>query len=582
MFLVIGGTVFLMFAASLLLVLFVGRGPSVPKGATLVLRVGGDPADVAPNDVVSYLRRQSAPTVESIVNALHMAKVDSRIERVLLEPTGFTSAYWGKIQEIRDAVVDFRASGKPVYAFLQYGADRDYYLATAADKIFLMPSGSLAVNGVATYEVFLRGTLDKIGVYPDLHHIGDYKTATNTFTQTGYTPAHREMDASLTKSFYDEIVRVIAESRHKDADAVRQIMDQGPLVPQAALDAGLIDGVAYEDEVSRDLRVATGTAGNAAQIDADQYGLVDPTSLGLDKGPRVAVLYLNGEITDGTSGYDPVNGPVVGSDTVAQYVREIRKDSSIRAIVLRIDSPGGSATASDEIWHELTLARHDNPNRPIVASMSDLAASGGYYVAVAAQAIVAQPGTLTGSIGIFGGKYVTGGLYEKLGANLDSTSQGRFAEMDSPARPYTPDEAKAVDAELHAFYAQFVQKVADARGRTPAQIDAVGQGRVWTGRQAVAQGLVDQVGGMDRAIALAKERAHIPATSGVQLVVYPPPKTFLELLSDTLNGGATQQGAAMRALFTTEEASVLKLVRGPFAIFRRGEPLALMPETFIR
>jgi protease-4 len=569
-----------MFALSMLLFFLVGRGPAVPSGATLVLRVGGDPAEIAPNDVVSYLRRQSTPTVSSIVRTLHMAKVDSRIERVLLEPTGFTSAYWGKVQEIRDAVADFRTSGKPVYAFLQYGADRDYYLATAADKIFLMPSGSLDVNGVATYEVFLRGTLDKVGVYPDLHHIGDYKTAPNTLTETGYTPAHREMDESLSRSLYDEIVRVVAESRHKAPDQVRQVMDRGPLLPEAALDAGLIDGVAYEDEVSRDLRVATGTPENASQITADQYGAVDQTSLGLNRGPRVAVLYLTGEIIDGKSGFDPLNGAVMGSDTVAEYLRSIRGDSRVRAVVLRIDSPGGSATASDAIWHELMRTRQDDPNRPIVASMGDLAASGGYYVAMAAQAIVAQPSTLTGSIGIFGGKYVTGGLYEKLGAHIDSASFGRFAEMDSPARPYTPDELKALDGQLRAFYDQFVRKAADARGRTVEQIDAVGQGRVWTGRQAVDEGLVDEVGGMDRAIALAKERAHIPADSGVELVVYPPRKTFVELLADSLNG--TTQGAAIRSALTTEEASVLRMVRGPFALFRRGEPLALMPQLMVQ
>src|SRR5215216_784162 len=218
-----------------------GREPAVPSNTTLVLRVGGSLAELAPNDVYGYLRGSKAPTVRSLVENLRKAKVDSRVRGVLLKPTGFESPFWAKVQEVREAVLDFRKSGKPIYAYLEYGGDREYYLATAADKVFLMPSAALDLTGVATYELFLRGTLDKIGAYPDLHHIGDYKTAVNTFTEKGYTAAHKEMDESLNRDLYQQIVRGIADGRKKDEADVRRAIDDGPFLPEDALRAGLVD-----------------------------------------------------------------------------------------------------------------------------------------------------------------------------------------------------------------------------------------------------------------------------------------------------------------------------------------------------
>jgi protease IV len=275
---------------------------------------------------------------------------------------------------------------------------------------------------------------------------------------------------------------------------------------------------------------------------------------------------------------------VAGSDTLIEYIRQARKDGSVRAIVLRIDSPGGSASASDAIWRELMLARNEKSDRPLVASMSDLAASGGYYIAMPAQVIVAQPSTLTGSIGIFGGKVVTGGVYNKLGMNIESTSIGKRAEINSPARPYNQDELKKLQEQLQSFYDDFVEKVATSRHTTPEQIDALAQGRVWTGRQAKQNKLVDELGGLDRAIALAKQRAKIPADSSVEIVVYPPRKSFYELLSDQLSG--TGESAAVSAWLNASlskgELEVLRSMRGPLTLFRRGEVLALMPSTFLR
>jgi protease IV len=580
LFTVLGIAVFISIAGFALLYVLFGREPAVPSRSTLVLNVGGDLSEMEPADVVAYLRGGKRPTVRGVIDNLRKAKVDTRVRAVLLKPTGFTSPFWSKVQEIREAVIDFRKSGKPIYAYLEYGGDREYYLATAADKVFLMPSSPLDLVGVATYQLFLRGTLDKIGATPDLHHIGTYKTAVNTFTQKGYTPAHREMDESLNRDLYEQIVRGIADGRKKHDEEIRALIDDGPFMPEDALRAGLVDDIAYEDQVDEKLRGGD----RVTRLDGDDYARVSLTSLGLNKGPRIGVIYAAGAITSGKSGFDPVNGAVAGSDTLVEYIRRARRDNSLRAIVVRIDSPGGSAAASDAIWRELTLTRQEKTDRPLIASMSDLAASGGYYIALPAQVIVAEPSTLTGSIGIFGGKIVTGGVYEKLGARIESTSVGKHAEINSPARPYNPDELKKLQEQLQAFYDQFVEKAADSRHTTPEKIDALAQGRVWTGRQAKQNRLVDELGGLDDAIAIAKQRAKIPAESEVELVVYPPRKSFYEIVSDELTGSRESRAVSawLSANLSNGELDILRAVRGPLGLFRRGEPLALMPFTFLR
>ena len=388
------------------------------------------------------------------------------------------------------------------------------------------------------------------------------------------------MDESLNRDLYDQIVRGIADGRKKKEQDIRDLIDDGPFMPEDALRAGLVDDVMYEDQVDEKL----GGSERAARMDGDDYARISLASLGLNKGPRIAVIYAAGAITSGKSGFDPVNGAVAGSDTLIEYIRRARRDSSLRAIVLRIDSPGGSASASDAIWRELIVARQEKADRPLVASMSDLAASGGYYIAMPAQVIVAQPSTLTGSIGIFGGKFATGGTYEKLGARIESTSIGKHAEINSPVRPYSPEELKKLQEQLQSFYDQFVEKVADSRHTTPEKIDALAQGRVWTGRQAKQNRLVDELGGLDDAIAIAKQRAKIPAESEVELVIYPPRKSFYEIVSDELSGSRDSRAVAawLTANLSTGELEILRAVRSPLGLFRRGEPLALMPVTFIR
>jgi protease-4 len=578
----LGIAVFLSFAAFGALYFFLGRAPAVPSRAMLILDVGGDLAESAPADVVTFIRGARTPTVRTIVETMRKAKTDSRVSALLLEPTGFSAPYWGKVQEIRDAVLDFKSSGKPVYAYLQYADERNYYLATAADRIFLMPSAPLDLTGVATYAVFLRGTFDKLGIVPDMHHIGDYKTAINAYTEKTYTAAHKEMDESLNRDLFEQIVRGVAEARRKTDEEVRGLIDEGPFLADAALRAGLIDEIGYHDQVEDRLREDHGT--DMTALKSEDYARARPRPFGrANRAPRVAVIYASGAIVDGKGGFDPLNGEMVGSDTLVEAIRSARKDNAVRAIVLRVDSPGGSATASDAIWRELMLAKQEKANRPLVVSMSDLAASGGYYIAMPAETIVAQPSTLTGSIGIFGGKLVPAGLYEKIGANVESTSIGRNAEMGSPARPFNQSELQKVQEQLQAFYSQFVRKAAESRHTTPEQLDRLAQGRVWTGRQAKENGLIDELGGLDRALAIAKDRAKIPADSDVELVTYPRPKTFFEMVNDTVSGSSDRAISAwVSSHLSSDEIAALRALRGSTGMFRRGELLALMPLTYLR
>ena len=562
-----------MSAAGLLFAfLLVGREPQVGGNSTLVLKVGGDLEEVEPGGVLGQFI-EAPPTVRSVVDALRKAKVDRRVSSVIIRPTS-TAALWGKVQEVRDAIVDFRTSGKPIVGYLEYGGEQEYYLASACDKVFLMPTASLDLNGLASYELFLRGALDKIGAYPDALHIGEYKTAANTFTEKSFTPSHREMAESLNSDLYDQLVVGIANGRHKSETEVRKLIEHGPFLPEDAVRAGLIDDVAYEDELDDKVKLAPGSV---KFLSHDDYRHVSPASMGLNRGPRIAVIYAVGIIASGESSFDSPQGSVAGSDTIVEYLRKARSDNSIRAIVLRIDSPGGSAIASDVIWREVQLTR---AVKPVVASMSDVAASGGYYIAMPAHWIVAEPATLTGSIGVVLVKFVMEGTYDKLGINVESVSEGKYAEMYSSTRPFTPEERKKVQEHMQATYDAFVEKAAAGRNTTPERIDTVAQGRVWTGQQAKGLGLVDELGGLERALAAAKTKANIRPDAEVELVVYPPKRSIYELLRDPL--GSSGGMARLAALLGIRDPKAVAALTAPLQLFRRGEPLALMPNVFVR
>ena len=556
------------------MLMFVSGGPDVATHSTLVLRVPGSLGETEQADLLGQWLH-TPPTVRSIVDNLRKAKVDDRIDRVVLVPS-IGGGLWAKVQEVRDAVLDFKTSGKPIDAFLEYGGEQEYYLATACDRIFLMPVSPLDLNGVASYELFFRNALDKIGAEPDLLQIGDYKTAANTYTEAGHTPANREMSEWLNRDLYEQLIDGIADARKMSGDQVRSLVDQGPFLPQEAVRLGLVDDLAYEDEVE-----ANGTTegdADVARLEGEDYRQITLDSLGLNRGPKVAVIYAVGTIASGSSGSDTSGESVVGSDTLVKYIRLARDDDDIKAIVLRIDSPGGSAIASDVIWRELSIARE---RKALVASMSDVAASGGYYIAMPAHAIVAQPATITGSIGVVSGKFVLAGTFEKLGFDIETTSTGRFADMNSPVRRYDEAERGKMMEMMEEVYEQFISKAAEGRGVTPDEIDAIGRGRVWTGRQALGHGLVDELGGLDQAIIRAKRHAGIDADATVELVVYPPKKSFFEILNDPF-GAVDGSEAALRMLAGRDGAATVRAAATRLDLFRRGEPLTLMPNIFLR
>ena len=564
--------------AMTLMYLVVGRSPRVASSSTLILRPSGDLPEIIP-DVVLPIRDGHALTVRGYVDVIRKAKHDRRVSRVLVKPGSLDSPFWAKVQEVREALTDFRTSGKPVYAFLEYGGNKEYYLASAADKVFLLPTATLDLTGLASYEVFLRGTFDMVGTYPDFLHVGDFKTAVNTLTEKTFTPAHREMSESLNSDQFHQLVRAIADSRGKPEDDVRALIDRGPFQPEEALRVGLVDDLAYEDELDdvADLDLS-------AEIDVEDYARVTWDAIGVSRRARIAVVNAVGTIVSGESGFDPVNGAVLGSDSLVEQIREAR-DSGAKAMVVRIDSPGGSSTASDVIWRELMITK--DKGLPVVVSMSDLAASGGYYMAAAGDVIVAQPGTLTGSIGVYTGKFVTGGTFDKLGANIESVTRGRFADMYSPDRRFTDDEREKVLESMQATYDHFVERVADSRHLPPEKVDAVGQGRVWTGRQAREIGLVDELGGLMTAVAAAKQRAKIPADEEVELDVYPRTRGFFEVLSEQFESpaGALRNRTTAETLITLlgpRDRRALAALLAPSRLFRAGELLAHMPYVFVR
>jgi protease-4 len=551
----------------LVLSMMVAAPPPVPSNATLYLPVKAPFPEVASFDLVSQLVQRPA-TLRDTLEAIRKAKRDSRVKALVITPSA-GGALWAQLQEVRTAIEDFKTSNKPVTAFLESGGGQEYYVASAADRVVMMPAGQLDLAGVATYELFFRGTLDKLGVTPDLLHIGDYKTAANTFTEKGFTKEHLEMSKSLNRDWYDEMVRAIATSRKRTVEEIRAVIDDGPFLAEAAKKAGLVDALLYEDQLDDEKPIA-----GTQRLDSQTFAQVPASGDGWTPGARIAVLYAVGAIASGKSSFDGA-GLVVGSDTFAEWLRKIRIDSSVRAAVIRIDSPGGSAIASEVIWRELMLTRD---KMPVIVSMGDVAASGGYYMAVPAHVIVAEPGTLTGSIGVVTGKFVLDEALGNLGMTTGSVSDGRNAEIYSPFRPFTATERTRVQEQMRATYDLFVSRVAQGRKSTSEKIDAVGQGRVWTGRQARERGLVDEIGGLDRAIQLAKEHAKLDVKKDVSLLVYPQPPSIFDLLANPLGA----PGTGLDVFLSRSNARAIGATALIMQLYRRGEPLMLMPNVFVR
>ena len=549
----------------------VGRGPTVESNSVLWLRIPDNLTEHEPNYFLGQLLTGRRDTVGSVVEALRKAKVDNRISAVVVMPG--QQALWGKVQEIRDAILDFRESGKVAVAYLEYGGGQPYYLATACDQIYLTPTSPLDLVGVTTYGLFLRDALDKVGIYPDMLRAGDYKTASNLYTENTFTPEHREMIEALNRDLYEQLVEGIAQSRKMTTSDVRAVIDEGPLLPDEAVEHGLIDALLYDDELEAELLV---NGDELQRLEYSDYRQVEPRSLGLNRGPTIAVVYGVGTITFGQGGADVTGSDVMGSETMVEAIRDAREDDSVRAIVFRIDSPGGVAIASDIIWRELALAAED---KPLIASMSDVAASGGYYIAAPTHLIVAQPATLTGSIGVVGGKLVIGGTLEKLGVNIEGVSDGQHADLNSPVTPFSDEGRAKIQNQIDTIYARFLDVAAKGRGMTPEAVHEVGQGRIWTGQQAKDLGLVDELGGLGRAVELAKMAAGIDKDSEVRIIYYPRPRSFLKQLRSS---PFIQTADARAAFVDTPYGRLWAAATISLRLFRMGQPLVLMPFTHVQ
>ena len=551
--------------------------PTIRDNSVLTLRVSGELPDYSPDDPFKKYFGGPDQSLTGLVMQFKKAKVDKRIKAILLD-VNMSGVGWGKAEEIRDAIADFRSSGKPVYAYLEFGLNKEYFIATACDKIFVPPPGELFINGLAADVMFFRGSLDKLGIYPDIYQIGKYKSAGDMFTQKQMTDAHREYINSMLDDLFYRYVNTIAQARKKSPEEVRGLIDNAPYNAMQAKDAGLIDEAMYRDEVEKQLKQMLGQkeTDTLAAVRGGEYRDVSPESLGLNKGERLAVIYASGTIDSGTSQNSPSGEQSIGSDTVAKALNDAAADKTIKAIVLRVDSPGGSGLASDIIWRAVEQA---NAKKPVVVSMSDVAASGGYYISASAAKIVAQPSTITGSIGVVAGKPVMRGFYDWLGLSNEYVLRGKTAGMFRVTEKFSDEERTKFEEWIKTtYYRDFIPKVAKGRSKDPEYIDSVAQGRVWTGSQARERGLVDEFGGLDKAIEVAKQLAKIPADKGVERVILPYPTTFLQQLLNTSDNSNTQV-QQQRAVFAALPDDARRALRFMALMDRmkNGESMLVMP-----
>ncbi|SDR78479.1 signal peptide peptidase A. Serine peptidase. MEROPS family S49 [Friedmanniella luteola] len=498
--------------------------PSLPGTRTpllLELDLTDLPVDPDPGDPLARLRTRGKRLLRPTLRALHEAADDPRVAGLVARVGG--PLPWAAAQELRIGVQAFAASGKPTVAWAEsFGEVADtasYVLATAFGTVWLQPGGGVGLLGVAAETTFLGGALAKLGVQPEFEQRHEYKNAVDTFTRTGFTEAHRASLEGLTSSLLDEAVGRVAAGRGLGEERVRELVDTGPRTAAEALEVGLVDRLGYRDQVYAALRAEVGE--EAELLFADRWSPRRTLpALPWSKPGRVALVRAHGGIGSGRSRRGPM-GRQLGSDSVAAELRAALADDQVKAVVLHVDSPGGSAVASETIWREVCRVRESG--RTVVVSMGALAASGGYYIAAPADVIVALPATLTGSIGVFGGKFVVSDLLDRAGLTTGAVQQGEHARMYSSRRPFGEQERERLAATVDAIYDDFVGKVAAGRGRPVAEVEPLARGRVWTGREARERGLVDELGGLQDAVRIARERAGLPDDAPVGPAVHLPP-----------------------------------------------------------
>jgi len=552
--------VLLVFLGGILLLVilfqFRDRPPEIASNSVLVVRLEGEIPEKPAMEVPFVENPRAAVTVASVWTALRRAAQDSRIRAVVLEPEGL-SVGWAKLEEMRSDVEQFRKSGKPVFAYLRNPSAREYYLALAAGRIYLGPEDPLMLKGMRAEILYFRNTLAKIGVSVDVEHDGKYKDFGDMFTRSEMSPETKEVLNSMLDELYGNLVDRIATARRKQPDQVRALIDQGPFSATDALEAGLVDELRFEDQMWGELRQRL-QIGEPNKLALARYLKASPRTV-----PRnhFALVVAEGDIVRGDPSDD--GGEGLTSYGFDKLLREAASDPLVKGILVRIDSPGGEVTASDEMWREMSLA---NRKKPLVISMSDVAASGGYYMAMTGAPVVAYPETETGSIGVVFGKPNLHGLYDKLGITKDSLQRGRNAQIDSDYTSLDQDQRALMQRGIDQSYHEFVAKVASARHRPIADIEPVAQGRVWLGSQAKPRGLVDELGGLDTAVTLLKKKVGIAASEDVGLLLYPGRRNLLDLWLKRSQDDPLE--TRLRAVFG----------HVPFRAWMRGGLLRMMPE----
>ncbi len=529
-FAVLGIVASILFVLLLMVVFTVSSPVSIPGKVILEVNMSSGFPEYVSEEPVSRAVFGHPFTLRDLVDALDRASYDSRVTGLVAKAGGQLGL--AQIQEIRSAVKKFRRSGKPAVVYtesfgeLQSG-NGSYYLATAFDEIYLQPTGMLGLMGLSSEAMFLKGAMDKLGVVAKGGQREEYKNAYNQYTQTEYTRHHLEATSSILDAQFGQILDGIAESRGLPLSDLRQSIDNGPFFAEEALEMDLVDGLGYRDEAVEKIREITG--GRAKTFSIRTY--LQGAGRRNNKGEEIALIYTNGTILSGGSGYDPIiSGEIAGAATVARAFRDA-VDKDVSAIIMRINSPGGSHIASDVIRREIIRAREKGI--PVITSMGDVAASGGYYIAAETDRILAQPGTLTGSIGVYGFKLVTKELWEKFGISWDSYQTSKNANAFSFIEDFSSDQLEIFQAGLDRIYEDFTGKVSRGRNIPLENVLEIAKGRVYTGERAVEIGLVDEVGGYPEAIAAAKEAAMIPEDSPVKIRIFPRERSTFELLFES-------------------------------------------------
>jgi len=514
-------SIILIIVVVLAVTIYLARSGRIPAGSVLLIDLSGPVEEQKPTGFLAALFGNDILVLHNVLDAIDAAKTDPRVTGVVMKIYN-PEARWGKLQEIRQHLVDFRASGKPSLCLLggDFNPNRDYFVATGCQQIWLVPTAPLGVTGLMTQSTFYRGVFDKLKIVPEFYHIAEYKTAANQYMEKKYTPAHKEMAESLMQSTYGQYLDGIAQGRKVDRAKVEALVAAGPLTAHEALDGKLVDKLGYFDEVQKFFRERSG---GWRPVGLDRY----VKQLRNEGEYKIAVVTATGEIIVGDSQWTPSTGFIMGSDSVSSDLRQARLDDSIKAIVFRVDSPGGSAVASDIIGREVELAAK---SKPVVVSMSDVAGSGGYWIAMSGTKIVADGDTLTGSIGVVLGKLNISGLYQMVGLSTDQVQTSDNATIFSDQQNFTPAQSQKVQAMMRSLYDDFCKGVATGRHMKVERVNEIGRGRVWTGAQGKENGLVDELGGLTRAIALARGLSGIPAGAKVQLIYFPREKSFLENL----------------------------------------------------